>query len=90
MSDWFLEQQINIKFCVKLGKNASDTCAMLSKAYEGEVMITSSVLEWYKQFKEGHENLKNEERSDHPRFHKTDENVAKVQNLVHSELWLCN
>jgi len=30
MSDQFLEQGINIKFCMKLGKNASDTCAMLS------------------------------------------------------------
>jgi hypothetical protein len=29
---------------VKLGKNASDTCAMLSKAYGGEAMIKSSVL----------------------------------------------
>jgi hypothetical protein len=29
MSDWFLEQQINIKFCVKLGNNGSDTCAVL-------------------------------------------------------------
>jgi hypothetical protein len=29
----FLERQINIKFCVKLGKNASDTFAILSDAY---------------------------------------------------------
>jgi hypothetical protein len=43
MSDQFLEQWINIKFCVKLGKNASDTCAMLSEAYEGEAMKKSSV-----------------------------------------------
>jgi hypothetical protein len=28
ISDLFLEQRINIKFCVKFGKNASDTCAM--------------------------------------------------------------
>jgi hypothetical protein len=34
----FLEQQISIKLYVKLGKNASDTCAMLSEAYGGEVM----------------------------------------------------
>jgi len=27
-----LEQGINIKFSVKLGKNAQDTCAMLSEA----------------------------------------------------------
>jgi hypothetical protein len=32
MSDEFLEQQIYVKFCVKLGKNARDTCALLSKA----------------------------------------------------------
>jgi hypothetical protein len=38
MSDRFLEQRINIKFCMKLGKNASDTCAMLSKAYGREAM----------------------------------------------------
>jgi len=30
MSDRFLEQQINIKFCMKLWKNASDSCAVLS------------------------------------------------------------
>jgi len=33
MRDQFLGQQINIKYSVKLGKNASDACAMLSKAY---------------------------------------------------------
>jgi hypothetical protein len=38
MSDRFLEQRNNIKFCVKLGKNASDTFAMLSEAYGGEAM----------------------------------------------------
>jgi hypothetical protein len=40
----FLEQQINIKFCVKLGKNATDTCAMLSKAYGGEAMKSQVFL----------------------------------------------
>jgi hypothetical protein len=30
-----LEQRINIHFCVKPGKNASDPCAMLSDAYGG-------------------------------------------------------
>jgi hypothetical protein len=35
MSDQFLEQQINIKFCANLGKNASDTCTILSEDYGG-------------------------------------------------------
>jgi hypothetical protein len=36
MSDWFLEQRINIKFCVKFGKNATEICAVLSEASGGE------------------------------------------------------
>jgi hypothetical protein len=38
MSDRFLEQEIVVKFYMKLGKNASDACAMLSEAYGGEVV----------------------------------------------------
>jgi hypothetical protein len=56
VSDRFLEQRTNIKFCVKLGKNAIDTCVMLFKAYGGEAMKRrSSVFQWHKRFKEGHE-----------------------------------
>jgi hypothetical protein len=47
-SDRFLEQEFNIKFCVKLGNNASDTCAMLSGAYGGEAMKKPSFSEWHK------------------------------------------
>jgi hypothetical protein len=56
MSDPFLDQWINIKFCVKLGKNASNNCAMLFEAYGGEGMKKSIVLEWQKRFKERCEN----------------------------------
>jgi len=44
---WVLKQRINTKFCVKLGKNASDICAMLSETYVGEAMKKSSVFEWH-------------------------------------------
>jgi hypothetical protein len=33
MSDKNLEQRINIKFCVKIGKNASETSGLLTVAY---------------------------------------------------------
>jgi len=38
MSDWFLEQQINIKLCVKLQKNARNICVILSEAYGEEAI----------------------------------------------------
>jgi hypothetical protein len=84
LSDQFLEQQINIKFCVKLGKYASNTCALLSKAYGEEAMKKSSVSEWHMWFEEGRENVEDDERSGHPRSHRTIEYAGKVWNLVHS------
>jgi hypothetical protein len=49
-----------MKFYVKLGKNARDTCALLSEAYEGEAVKKSNVFEWHKWFKEGSENVEDE------------------------------
>jgi hypothetical protein len=37
---------------VKLGKNASDTCAVLSEDYGGEAMKMSSAFELHKRLKE--------------------------------------
>jgi len=70
---------------VKLGNNASDTFALLPGAYGGEARENSSGFEWHKWFKEGHKNMEDDERSGHPRSHRTDENVEKVWNLVHSD-----
>jgi hypothetical protein len=44
---------------------------MLSKAYGGEIMKKSSVFEWHKWFKEGHENVEDNESSGCPRSHRT-------------------
>jgi hypothetical protein len=57
---------------------------MPSEAYWEEAMKTSSVYEWHKRFKEGRKNMEDDERNGRPRSHRTDENVAKVRNLVHS------
>jgi hypothetical protein len=57
---------------------------MLSKAYKAEVMKKSSIFEWHKWFKESLKYM-DDKRSGHPRPHGTDENVEKVQNLMHSD-----
>jgi len=49
MTDRLIEQGINVKFCVKLRKNASDTCEIPSDAYGAEAMKMSSVFEWHKR-----------------------------------------
>jgi uncharacterized cysteine cluster protein YcgN (CxxCxxCC family) len=76
MGDRLLEQRINIKFCAKLDKSASETLQMLTEAYGLDAMKKSSVFEWHKRFKESLEDVKDDERTVRPKTHRTDENCS--------------
>ena len=54
---WFV-----IKFCFKLGKNATETYGMLQIAFWPSCMNRASVFEWHKRFKEGMESVRYDER----------------------------
>jgi hypothetical protein len=72
MSVRLLEQRINIKFCAKLGKSASETLQMLTEAYGADPMKNSRVFERHKRFKEGREDVKDDGRTGRPKTHRTD------------------
>ena len=57
-----LEERYAIKFCFKLGKNATETYGMLQTAFRPSCMHQASVFEWYKIFKESRESLRDDER----------------------------
>ena len=57
-----LEEQYAIKFCFKLGKNATETYEMLQTAFQPSCMNRASVFEWHKRFKEGRESVRDDER----------------------------
>jgi len=71
---------MNIKFCLKSGKSASETLALLKVAYIEYAMKKSSVFEWHRRFKEGREDVQ-----DDPKTQKTDANVDRVRTLVLSD-----
>ena len=48
-----LEERYALKFCFKLGKNATETYGMLHTAFRPSCMNQVSVFEWHKRFKEG-------------------------------------
>jgi hypothetical protein len=56
---------------------------MLTEAYGADARKTSSVFEWYKKFKEGREDVKDDERTGRPKTQRTDENMEKLRKLVH-------
>ena len=47
-----LEERYAIKFCFKLGKNATETYGMLQTAFGASCMNWAWVFEWHKRFKE--------------------------------------
>ena len=52
-----LEEWYAIKFCFKLGKNATETYGMLQTAFRPSCMNRASVFEWHKRFKESKESV---------------------------------
>ena len=59
--DDILEERYAIKFCFKLGKNATETYGMLHTAFRPSCMNQASVFEWHKIFKEN-ESVRDDER----------------------------
>lgn len=52
-----LEQRANIKFCVRLGKSASETFELLLQAYGNDAMSQMRCSEWHSHFERGRTSL---------------------------------
>jgi hypothetical protein len=48
-----IEQCVCIKFCVKLGKSATDTLEMLHETFGEHSLSQTAVFEWHSRFKAG-------------------------------------
>ena len=57
-----LEERYAIEFCLKLGKNASETYGMFQTAFRPSCMYRASVFEWDKRSKEDLESVMDDER----------------------------
>ena len=80
-----IEQRISIKFCVKLGKMATETLKALRDVYGDSSMSRTRVFEWHKQFEEGREDVEDDPKSRRPCTSTTDTNIKKVRQLVCSD-----
>ena len=56
------KERYAIKFCFKLGKNATEAYEMLQTAFGTSCMNRASIFEWHKRFKEGRESVRDGER----------------------------
>jgi len=82
ISELELEQQTNIKFLVKLGKSGNKIREILLQVYGDNAMKKTAVYKWVKCFSEGRESVTDEERLGWPATSRTEENIAKVHQIV--------
>ena len=57
---------------------------MLKIAFGEEAMCRTQTYEWWKRFKEGRTSVDDDPRSGRPSTSKTDDNVAKVREVIRS------
>jgi len=78
ISEWFLEQRINVKFCVTLRKNTMTLVKCSPRFIEDKLRKSQVSLSGINDSKR----VARVERRGRPRSHVTDENVEKARNLV--------
>jgi transposase len=76
------EQQVNMKFCFKLGTSATETYEMLVEVYGDAAVTRKTVYKWSERFRGGSESIDDEERPGHPSTSCTDENILKVNEMI--------
>ena len=82
-----MEQQINLKFLVKLRKTPTE-CFKLREVYGEGVMSRTQIFEWHKRFKKGYEEVEDDPKTRRPFTTRTDKNITRVKQLVQSDRWL--
>jgi len=82
MSELELEQRMNTKFLVKLGKIGNKIREILVQVYGDSAMKKTAVYKWGKSFSEGRECVTDEERSGRPATSRTEENITKVRQIL--------
>ncbi|GBO17924.1 hypothetical protein AVEN_43248-1 [Araneus ventricosus] len=74
-----MEQRVNIKFCFKLRRTVTETHEMLVKV---DAVSKKCVFEWFKRFRDGKKDVKDEPRSGRPPTSTTPDNIERVRRML--------
>ena len=77
-----LEERYAIKFCFKLGKNATETYGMLQTTFRSSCMNRASDFERHKRFKEGRDSVRDNERGGRSKEVRIPDLIGQIKNLM--------
>lgn len=79
------EQRVALKFLYKSGSTPIQCWRSLSQVFGTDTMSKTQVRVWCRQFSAGQTSVKDNPKSRRPRSQQTEENKAKVEELVHQD-----
>ncbi|XP_026811241.1 protein GVQW3-like [Rhopalosiphum maidis] len=83
--DNITEQRACIKFCFKIGKNATETFELIKLAF-GDVSLSRCVtFDWFKRFKKGRISIEDDHRPGRPSSSKTNDTIDLVRNKIRND-----
>ena len=80
-----VEQRINLKFVVRLGKTPTEALKLVQEVHSDNTMSRTRLFGWHRRFKEGREEVEDDHRSVRPSTSRIDENVERVRQKARSD-----
>ena len=80
-----VDQQICIKFCIKLEHSSVETIWMTHKTFRDDAMSAAQMKVWHTRFKDGRESVESDPCSGRPATSRTPENVERVQATINKD-----
>jgi hypothetical protein len=80
-----VEQRVYIRFCVKMGKTATETLQLLRDAYGDEALSRARVFEWHRRFVSGRISVEDDTRSGRPSCSRNEDNVVRIRDMVRED-----
>ena len=87
ITEW-VEQQICIKFCIKLELSSMKTIQMIQKAFGDDAMSAVQIKVWHECFEDVWESVESDPHSGRPATSRTPENVECVRAAISKDQWL--
>jgi len=79
------QQRVNIKFCVKLGKTATETLQLLRDAYGDEAFSRARVFGWHRRFVLGRVSVEDDTKSGRPSSSRNKDNVVRIRDMIRED-----
>ena len=80
-----IEQQICIKFCVKLEHFSEENIQMIQKAFGNDTVSAGQIKVWQECFKDGRESVESDPYSGRPETNRTPKAVECVRAAVNKD-----